>query len=258
MSALTVCPKCGHSRKTGSQAPPWQCPGCGIAYHKYEAYLSRAAKAFTPPGAEEKAPPMQADGSILLLTTSNFIALAVAIFSGWRLVDLMLVYWIQSVIIGVSYFFRILNLDEFSTKNFRINDRNVDPTTATKRFTAIFFAFHYGFFHIVYLVFLTVGARDGPLLDLGLLICSAVFVVNHCYSYRYNRELDRQGTPNIGTLMFTPYLRIVPMHLTLVFGATQLLSTLGILVFGGLKTVADVAMHYVEHSRLKRCRSGKR
>lgn len=254
MDSLTVCPKCGHSRETGTQAPAWQCPACGIAYHKYATYLRSAGKAFTPPTAEEKSPAIQADGSVWLLAISNLVALAVAILSGWRLVDLMLVYWIQSVVIGVSNFFRILNLDNFSTENFKINDRNVDPTTSTKRFTAIFFAFHYGFFHAVYLVFIIVEAEDGPLLDAGLLICSAAFMVNHYYSYRYNRHQDRKGTPNIGTLMFTPYLRIVPMHLTIVFGATQLLSTLGMLFFGGLKTVADVAMHYVEHLRLKRRR----
>ena len=252
MSALTACPKCGHVREPEAQAPSWQCPACGIAYHKYQAYLKRATKAFTPPGAFEKAPPAQADGSILLLAISNIVALVVAISSGWRLVDLMLVYWLQSVVIGVSYFFRILNLDKFSTENFQINNRNVEPDAATRRFTACFFALHYGFFHMGYLVFILVEGENGPLLDMGLLICSVVFAINHYFSYRYNRELDSQGTPNIGTLMFTPYIRIVPMHLTIVFGATQILSTLGFLFFGGLKTIADIMMHYVEHSRLKR------
>jgi hypothetical protein len=72
------------------------------------------------------------------------------------------------------------------------------------------------------------------------------------YSYRYNRDVDRQGTPNIGTLMFVPYLRIVPMHLTIVFGISRAHSTIGLLFFGGLKTAADMAMHYVEHARLQR------
>lgn len=252
MSALTACPKCGHVREAGTQSPSWQCPACGIAYHKYQAYLKRAKKTFTPPRAGEKAPPIQADGSILLLAVSNIVTLAVALLSGWRLVDLMLVYWVQSVIIGISYFFRILNLDNFSTENFQINNRDVDPTVATKRFTAWFFAVHYGFFHMGYLIFIVVESKEGPLVDTGLLICSAVFAVNHYFSYRYNRDLDRQGTPNIGTLMFTPYIRIVPMHLTIVFGGAHVLSTLGFLFFGGLKTIADIVMHCVEHARLKR------
>jgi len=252
MSALTACPKCGHVREAEAQLPSWQCPACGIAYHKYQAYLQRTRKAFTPLRADEEAPSVRADGSIWFLGISNCVALAVAIFQGWHLIDLMLVYWVQSVIIGASYFFRILSLDKFSTENFTINDRSVEPTPETKRFTAFFFLLHYGFFHFGYLMFIIAEAPDGPLLGFGVLICILVFAVNHYFSYRYNRDLDRRGTPNIGTLMFTPYLRIVPMHLTILFGATREFSTIGLLFFGGLKTVADILMHYVEHASLKR------
>lgn len=252
MSALTACPKCGHVRESEASVPAWQCPACGIAYHKYQAYLERARKVVTPLRADENAPPAGADGSIWLLAASNIVALVIAVYQGWNLIDLMLVYWAQSVIIGASYFFRILNLDKFSTENFTINNRSVDPTPETKRFTAFFFLLHFGVFHAVYLVFIVAEASADQLLDPGLLICTAVFAVNHLFSYRYNRDMDRKGTPNIGTLMFTPYLRIIPMHLTIVFGATQILSTLGLLFFGGLKTVADIVMHYVEHARLKR------
>lgn len=252
MSALTACPKCGHVRDAGAEVPLWQCPACGIAYHKYQAYLERARNVVTPLRADQDAPPARADGSIWLLAISNIVALVVAVYQGWNLIDLMLVYWAQSVIIGLSYFFRILNLDKFSTENFTINNRSVDPTPETRRFTAFFFLFHYGFFHLAYLAFIVVEASPGQLLDPGLMICTAVFGINHFFSYRYNRDMDRKGTPNIGTLMFTPYLRIIPMHLTIVFGATQILSTLGLLFFGGLKTIADVVMHYVEHARLKR------
>ena len=50
--------------------------------------------------------------------------------------------------------------------------------------------------------------------------------------------------------MFTPYLRIVPMHLTIIFGGLMAHTNAGLLLFGVLKTVADVAMHAVEHRRL--------
>jgi hypothetical protein len=44
--------------------------------------------------------------------------------------------------------------------------------------------------------------------------CTVAFALNHLWSYRYNTQLARQGTPAIGTLMFTPYLRVLPMHFT--------------------------------------------
>ena len=51
--------------------------------------------------------------------------------------------------------------------------------------------------------------------------------------------------------MFTPYLRVVPMHLTIVFGAVAMGAT-GVLVFGGMKLVAGVMMHLAEHRLLSR------
>ena len=77
------------------------------------------------------------------------------------------------------------------------------------------------------------------------------FALNHFWSYRYNRDVDRQGTPNIGTLMFTPYVRILPMHLTILTGG---LLGKGLLLFGGLKILADVVMHLIEHAQLQKVR----
>jgi Family of unknown function (DUF6498) len=193
------------------------------------------------------------DASAWSLVAANVVSLIVAVACGWSLVELMLVYWLQSVMIGVSYCARILSLEKFSTENFEINDHAVAPTRETKLKTAGFFAVHYGSFHVVYLVFIASEADPGAFADPQLWFCAVAFAVNHRYSYRYNRDMDRRGTPNIGALMFTPYLRILPMHLTIVFGL--LASTVvGVILFGSLKTAADVAMHAVEH-RLLRPRS---
>lgn len=251
----TLCPKCGHVRGALETAPDWQCPACGIAYHKYQAYLARVRAGVAPRTVTQGMPPLPADSSVWSLLLVNAIALGVALMSGWQLTDLMAVYWIQSVIIGISYFFRILGLERFSTENFQINDRDVDPTPETKRQTAFFFLVHYGFFHVGYLVFIFAEAPGGFFPDLGLAVCAVAFAINHFHSYRYHREVDRNGTPNIGTLMFTPYLRIVPMHLVIVGGAMALGVT-GVLLFGVLKSVADVVMHLVEHRLLARRRDG--
>lgn len=246
---MAICPKCGHNRAPDTQAPDWQCPACGVAYRKYEAYLQRTRERLAPRTVAEGLPAMPRDASAWSLVLANAIALVVAYAGGWSLIDLMAVYWVQSVIIGISYFFRMINLERFSTENFKINDRSVEPTPETKRQTAFFFLFHFGFFHFGYLIFIFAENPGGSPLGPGLLICTVVFAVNHYFSYRYHREVDASGTPNIGKLMFTPYLRVVPMHLTIVFGAVALGST-GILLFGLMKMVADVAMHSAEHRML--------
>lgn len=214
----------------------------------------------TPPGPNDAVPGWRLDGSVWSLVGANLLAIGAAIYEGWGATSLMAIYWGQSVVIGIGNFFRLLALDRFSTENFKINDRPVDPTPATKWQVAVFFAFHYGLFHFVYLMFLTVGTRgktasDFGLFDAGFWLCIAAFAINHVWSYRYNRDIDRRGTPNIGTLMFTPYLRIVPMHLTILFGSLLAHSAAGVLLFGFLKTAADVAMHIVEHRQLKKVRS---
>ena len=252
-AASIVCPKCGHVRTAADVAPDWQCPACGIAYQKYQAYLDHARNLVRPPRAGEAAPHYAVDGSVWSLVATNAIALGIAGYQGWSTASLMLVYWAQSLVIGAANVFRILALDRFSTENFKINDRPVDPTPATKWRVAAFFAVHYGFFHLVYFLFLA-DSRGAPLFTPWLWACTAAFAVNHFWSYRYNRDLDRQGTPNIGTLMFTPYLRIVPMHLTIIFGGLLVHTGAGLLLFGALKTAADVAMHVVEHAQIKKVR----
>lgn len=254
-TAVRTCPKCGHVRAPGATAPAWQCPACGIAYHKYAAYLAGARKLVKPPAADEPAPPPAADGSAWALVASNLFALAIAWAQNWTIGSLLLVYWAQSVAIGVANVFRILALERFSTENFTMNDRPVDPTPQTKRQVAGFFAVHYGFFHAGYLLFILTGTFGAAPMDAWFWACTLVFALNHRWSYRYNRDLDRRGTPNIGTLMFTPYVRIVPMHVTIIIGGGLSTGTGRLLLFGALKTFADVAMHFIEHAQLKKVRT---
>jgi hypothetical protein len=212
-----------------------------------------AKRLVVPPRPGEAAPPVALDGSIWLLVAINLLALGIAHWKQWPLQQLMLLYWAQSVAIGISYMLRILSLEKFSTEGFKINGHSVEPTPATKRKTAFFFAFHFGFFHAGYLLFLMVGPGKNltPRFDAWFWLCVLAFALNHFWSYRYNRDVDRQGTPNIGTLMFTPYLRIIPMHITICTGA---FLGKGLLLFGGLKLFADIVMHLIEHARLRKAK----
>lgn len=185
--------------------------------------------------------------SIIFLITVNIITIIVAVVQGWSFADVMWLYWIQSVLIGLFQLRKILDLKEFSTKNFRINNRSVEPTRETQLKTAGFFAVHYNGFHLAYLVFLW-QFTSGSTVDVrGIAILALAFFLNHYISYRSNKEADSQKVPNIGTMMFKPYARIIPMHLTIVF-----LPLFGNLVmFMGLKSVMDVIMHRIEHRQDK-------
>ncbi|MGH7356277.1 MAG: DUF6498-containing protein [Candidatus Rokuibacteriota bacterium] len=206
-----------------------------------------------------------------MLVAVNVWTIVIAIISDTPLRTLMLAYWIQSVVIGYYSRRRILELRRFSTEGFTIIDKPVDPT-ATKRWTANFFALQYGFFHFTYLLFLlgygaptVVAGLQGLLRNLtlynwaGLGVAAVSFVWNHRASFEHNAVADRRGTPSIGTLMGLPYLRILPMLVGISFvGVADVQGVIPLLSFGVLKTGADVFMHTIEHRVLQTGWSGIR
>lgn len=211
------------------------------------------------------------DHAALGIVASNLLTLVIATWQDWPLALMLWPYWCQSVVIGWFARKRILALGTFSTEGFRVNGQPAEPTPQTQRSTANFFALHYGFFHLIYFVFLlTMSAMSGEpaaagggtqvikpsfarihatdvLLILGLAVS---FWFSHRASHREHVAADLRRVPNIGALMFLPYLRVIPMHLTIIFGMAMG-DGWGRLLFGSLKTASDVLMHKVEHRWLQ-------
>ena len=190
------------------------------------------------------------DRSVVVLLLSNLVTIVLAVYQQWDVFVLMWIYWGQSVIIGYFNVHRIMDLKKFSTAGFMINDQPVKPTPETQRKTAVFFALHYGLFHLGYLVFLAADTKvTGGFPVFYVLVCIGAFYLNHWFSYRYNQEQEQDRVPNIGNIMFFPYIRIFPMHLMIIAGVSFFGGSAGaLIVFLLLKTAADVAMHIVEHS----------
>jgi Family of unknown function (DUF6498) len=188
------------------------------------------------------------------LVLANAVTVALALILHWPLNTLLWPFWVQSVIIGWYSRRRILSLTNFSTDGFTMNHQPVPPTPESLRFVARFFTFHYGFFHFGYLAFLVKRTPAFAWWDwLGLIAAAASFVMSHRASFRQNLEADKRGRPNLGTLMFLPYARIIPMHAMILVGAGYVSdSVVALLLFAALKTGADVLMHHVEHSLLQR------
>lgn len=184
------------------------------------------------------------DLSLWALIVSNLIVIVWALIEGWPLAIVVWVYWSQSVTIGILWFFKILTLNEFSTKDCTINDKAVEATTGTKIRIAFFFLAHYGFFHLGYAFFLFLECkpvRIGP-----ILFMAGLFLVYQCFSFFYNRKWEGKRKPNIGKMMCFPYARIIPMHLTILFGGILSGGEMTLAFFMLLKTFADVIMHVVE------------
>lgn len=206
------------------------------------------------------------------LLIPNILTIAAALWQGWSVLQLLWPYWMQSVIIGIFARRRILALKDFCVEGFKINDRPVPANPQTLRTTAFFFAIHYGFFHLIYFFFLMTFTftanpeglvemtnsdtgqitlvRFGQLHPIDFLFFIGIaisFWFSHKVSASEHVEADLARKPNIGTLMFLPYARIIPMHLTIIFGSLLGGGRIAVLLFALLKTGADLLMHNVEH-----------
>lgn len=190
--------------------------------------------------------------STLFLIFANLATIIFAVYYQWSFITVLWIYWCQSVTIGFFNFFRILALKDFSTEGFSVNGRQPKPTQATKISTAIFFAVHYGFFHFIYAIFLlafTLTAAQSLAAEIDFIIGGAIlFFITHLVSFLFylNRQKPKE---NIGKIMFYPYARIIPMHLTLFLGGIFFgnASIIVMVFFLLLKTAADVLMHFIEH-----------
>ena len=186
--------------------------------------------------------------SMLALIASNLIPVFGAFFFGWRLADIMVLYWAESAVIGLFNVAKIAYVGRW-----------------TAIFTGIFFLAHFsafmaGHFLFIYGIFIEGMQKSGggdlkAVADLftSLWPALAALFISHLISFVTNflgkREYERK---TVQQLMAAPYSRIVLMHVTLIFGGfiTMLLHdpVPVLLLFILIKTLMDARAHMKEHN----------
>lgn len=204
---------------------------------------------------------------LISLLTANLVTIALAVLENWDLATVFFIYWVQSVIIGVFTVVTLLSADPADlgpdaemAKVTTPDGKTVAsiPSRIILFALAGFFAVHYGLFHFVYFSFIVEGGIFGPVNfgAPGIPLSCGLFFANHLYSYFYHRDGTRKDGEFITRTFTEPYNRIIPMHLTIIFGSMIVLvlevlgitTTMPVLVFFLLlKTYLDVKMHIRKH-----------
>lgn len=191
---------------------------------------------------------MKLDSSSKILVLSNVFTIILAVSLGYGFAVLIWAYWLESVVIGIFAFLKLM-----------IGGIKQAKTMPTGIFLALFFAFHYGMFHFGYLIFLSVL----PWFSVNqsevswVLLTGGILLASHTFSFYENvlrkwREIP-YGAKAAKLQFREPYSRILPMHMTIIlsgfavgfFGIEG--NVLLLLLFMGLKTVSDLYFHMVKH-----------
>ena len=204
---------------------------------------------------------------LVSLIAGNLLTIVLAVLGNWDLATVVFIYWAQSVIIGIFAFLSILFTDTSAmadgiTETTTLPDgsklvRKGNPGTF-KVLMAGFFAFHYGFFHLIYFFFIVDSGIFGPVgfSDPGIANSCGLFFAIHAYSFLYHRQRGKAAVADMVMQFMEPYDRILPMHLTIIFGSFIILGlgffgittvTPVLVLFLLLKTYADVAGHLKKH-----------
>ncbi len=209
---------------------------------------------------------------VISLIFANVVTIVLAILGNWDLATVLFIYWSQSIILGL---FTVISIQGADTDALSADlNKPILEQSGTERFSprlvwfyrcglAGFFTLHYGIFHWVYFGFIVDFGIFGEVnfADPGIWLSCGLFFANHLYSHIRYRHESLTGASFINEVFFSPYQRIVPMHLTIIFGSIMVLalqvfgiqSTMPVLVlFLVLKTRSDISARLIKHAREER------
>jgi hypothetical protein len=217
--------------------------------------------------------------SSLALILANLLPLVGVLYFDWQILDILLLYWSESVIIGIV---NVLRMAQCGSDNILAGLQTpvANPATALlgqialprhyaaglKTFLILFFTLHYGAFCIGHLTVVRALFSDEGLVgewysSLALIwqpafiIAAGSIAASHLYSFAINfigkREYENTG---LIPLMQRPYGRIVAMHVAIVFGG-GLVMWLGtalplLVILIAVKIGLDLRFHQSERVKL--------
>lgn len=204
---------------------------------------------------------LQFDRGAWYLVAVNLFASGTALYTGMAIADLLLVYWAQSVLMGLGTVVRILRLRRYSTHGISgWNRGSPEEDLAEKRKFAGTFALFHGIFSLGCLVMIvgfispiTVGKNP-----LAFSACVTIFALQYGWELVQSMRADAAGEPEIANLAIPAGATLTALFIVCMItggamkGGAGPAGVLGLALLTFYKTCADVSVHCVERARQKR------
>lgn len=206
----------------------------------------------------------------VLLILVNLIPIFGVLFFGWNAFDIVILYWVENIVIGICTLPRILFAQNRDSQSKILDTHtafNSKPVISkifnylSNVFFGFFFLLHFGTFTLVHGLFIRKAmlGRSSFLINQNYSAIGVFFlalIISHGFSLIYNYilkgEYKRYSAPQG---MLKPYPRIFVIQMTIIIGAsfvtsvsnTALVSNLLILLFVVVKIIFDLGMHIKSH-----------
>lgn len=200
--------------------------------------------------------------SIVILILVNLIPILGVITMGWSPMEVLIIYWLETLIIGFLNVFKMaVSSPQDRTMNWM------------KLFMIPFFILHFGIFVLVQGIFiiLVIPAVSGlggeelsdnvvdVLVDqtvFGLWWPALVLFGSHLFSFFWNYIGKKEYRKvSVDRLMFQPYSRVIMQQFIAIGGVMLAAATSSIILIVVLviiaKTAVDVLAHFKEHKKLE-------
>ncbi|MDB5490704.1 MAG: hypothetical protein JWO78_553 [Micavibrio sp.] len=203
--------------------------------------------------------------SIIVLIIANLIPVYGVVFLGWNVLDILLVFWVENLAIGLFTILKMLTVGLIAGGIFRL---------IGTLFRICFFCAHYGLFTLghgvlIYAIFgdgpFTKGAIKAeywpslyePFLPGHALFYAALSILgSHLFSYVYNFIIRKEyASSKVDILMFRPYGRVVILHIVILLGGFLAeksgSSIAALLLLVVIKICIDIVLHRQIHKPIK-------
>lgn len=209
--------------------------------------------------------PIPRDFPEILLILVNLLPIISIWFWDWKLSDLFILYWAESLIIGFYWFVKSITsfiLSEGRLRRFPLF-----------LFTLIFFSIHFtGFMFGHLMAIMSIIVFRGTSTDLSIVFTTVLdtfstltiplilLFISHGYSFVTNYILGKEYkssviTKNNSFQSLPPYGRIIVMHISIflmagLLNASRLVAPLSAILIVITKILTDLRGHRIEHGKM--------